>query len=116
MRPYLIQPVRKTVYIDKTDVHPEMFPAGLSALSEMSMLNPPAIQTWGTVRLSLEKSSYTGMLLDSSRQCALQIWKYDPRMISQTKMVDVLSLALSLAEDEDERTQQCLEELTERIW
>lgn len=37
-------------------------------------------------------------------------------MISQTKMVDVLSLALSLAEDEDEQTQQCLEELTERIW
>ena len=67
MRPYLIQPVRKTVYIDKTDVHPEMFPAGLSALSEMSMLNPPAIQTWGTVRLSLEKGSYTGMLLDTQR-------------------------------------------------
>ena len=116
MRPYLIQPVRKTVYIDKADVHPEMFPAGLFALSEMSMLNPPAIQTWGTVRLSLEKGSYTGTLLDTNKQCALQVWKYDPRMISQTKMVDVLSLALSLAEDEDERTQQCLEELTERIW
>ena len=116
MRPYLIQPVRKTVYIDKTDIHPEMFPAGLWALSEMSMLNPPAIQTWGTVRLSLEKGSYTGTLLDTNKQCALQVWKYDPRMISQTKMVDVLSLALSLAEDEDERTQQCLEELTERIW
>ena len=46
----------------------------------------------------------------------LQIWKYDPRNISQTEMIDVLSLALSMAEDEDERTRQCLEELTERIW
>ena len=116
MQAYLIQPVRKTVYIDKEDVHPEMFPAGILALSEMSMLNPPAIQTWGTVKLSPEKGFYTGTLLDSDRQCALQVWKYDPRMISQTEMVDVLSLALSLAGDEDERTQQCLEELTERIW
>ena len=116
MQPYLIQPVRKTVYISKEEVQPEMFSAGLSALSDMSMLNPPTIQTWGTLKLSLEKDSYTSSLLDSDRQCALQIWKYDPRNISQTEMVDVLSLALSLAEDEDERTRQCLEELTERIW
>ena len=116
MQPYLIQPVRKTVYISKEDVQPEMFSAGLSALSDMSMLNPPTIQTWGTLKLSLEKDSYTNSLLDSDRQCALQIWKYDPRNISQTEMIDVLSLALSMAEDEDERTRQCLEELTERIW
>lgn len=116
MQAYLIQPVRKTVYIDKADVHPQMFPAGHFALSEMSMINPPAVQTWGTVKHSPEKGFYTGSLLDSDRQCALQIWKYDPRMISQTEMVDVLSLALSLAGDEDERTRQCLEKLTERIW
>ena len=68
------------------------------------------------VKLSLKKDSYTSSLLDSDRQCALQIWKYDPRNISQTEMVDVLSLSLSLAEEKDERTLQCLEELTERIW
>ncbi|MDO4312799.1 MAG: hypothetical protein Q4C52_06920 [Eubacteriales bacterium] len=116
MQPYLIQPVRKTVYISKEDVQPEMFPAGLSALSEMSMMNSPTVPTWGTLHLSLKKGSYTSSLLDSDRQCALQIWKYDPRNISQTEMVDVLSLTLSLTEDEDERTRQCLEKLTERIW
>lgn len=116
MQPYLTQPVRKTVYISKGDVQPEMFSAGLSALSEMSMLNPPVIETWGTLKLSLEKDSYTNDLVDSDKQCALQIWKYDPRNISQSKTVDILSLSLSLAEDEDERTRQCLEELIERIW
>lgn len=51
--PYLIQPVRTTVFIEKSAVTRDMFPAGLSALSEMSMLNPPASKhgVWLAVKL-----------------------------------------------------------------
>lgn len=48
MHPFLIQPVRKTVYLDRQSVGPEMFPAGLSVLAEGTMLNPPAMPVWGT--------------------------------------------------------------------
>ena len=53
---------------------------------------------------------------DSEKQCALQLWRYDPRRISQTGGVDVLSLAASLADDMDERVEQCIEEILEKVW
>lgn len=110
--PYLIQPVRTTVFIEKSAVTRDMFPAGLSALSEMSMLNPPAVETWGMVGGKIKGSAQK--LIDSEKQCALQLWRYDPRRISQTGGVDVLSLAASLADDMDERVEQCIEEILER--
>ena len=112
--PYLIQPVRTTVFIEKSAVTRDMFPAGLSALSEMSMLNPPAVETWGTVGGKIKGSAQK--LIDSEKQCALQLWRYDPRRISQTGGVDVLSLAASLADDMDERVEQCIEEILEKVW
>ena len=112
--PYLIQPVRTTVFIEKSAVTRDMFPAGLSALSEMSMLNPPAVETWGMVGGKIKGSAQK--LIDSEKQCALQLWRYDPRRISQTGRVDVLSLAASLADDTDERVEQCIEEILEKVW
>ena len=112
--PYLIQPVRTTVFIEKSAVTRDMFPAGLSALSEMSMLNPPAVETWGMVGGKIKGSAQK--LIDSEKQCALQLWRYDPRRISQTGGVDVLSLADSLADDMDERVEQCIEEILEKVW
>ena len=112
--PYLIQPVRTTVFIEKSAVTRDMFPAGLSALSEMSMLNPLAVETWGMVGSKIKGSAQK--LIDSEKQCALQLWRYDPRRISQTGGVDVLSLAASLADDMDERVEQCIEEILEKVW
>ena len=112
--PYLIQPVRTTVFIEKSAVTRDMFPAGLSALSEMSMLNPPAVEIWGMVGGKIKGSAQK--LIDSEKQCALQLWRYDPRRISQTGGVDVLSLAASLADDADERVEQCIEEILEKVW
>ncbi len=111
--PYLIQPVRTTVFIEKSAVTHNMFPAGLSALSEMSMLNPPTVETWGMVGGKIKGSAQK--LIDSEKQCALQLWRYDPRCISQTDEIDALSLVASLADDTDERVEQCIEEILERL-
>lgn len=116
MRPYLIDPVRKTVYISKEDIIQNMFPAGLSALSELSMINPPTVQVWGTAQFRTEKKPATGQLLDTEKQCELQVWKYDPRLISQTDKVDALSLACSFAENTDERIEQSIDELLKGKW
>ena len=107
--PHLIQPIRTTVFIEKSAVTRDMFPAGLSALSDMSMLNPPEVETWGMAG-SRQK------LIDTEKQCALQLWRYDPRRISQTDEIDALSLAASLADNTDERVEQCIEEILEKIW
>lgn len=112
--PHLIQPIRTTVFIEKSAVTRDMFPAGLSALSDMSMLNPPEVETWGMAGGKMEGSCQK--LIDTEKQCALQLWRYDPRRISQTDEIDALSLAASLADNTDERVEQCIEEILEKIW
>ena len=41
---------------------------------------------------------------------------YDPRKLSKKKMVDELSLALSLREDADERVEEAVEEMLNDLW
>jgi hypothetical protein len=41
----------------------------------------------------------------------VEMWRYDPRKLSKEKMVDGLSLALSLKEDADERVEEAVEEM-----
>lgn len=112
--PHLIQPIRTTVFIEKSAVTRDMFPAGLSALSDMSMLNPPEVETWGMAGGKMEGSCQK--LIDTEKQCALQLWRYDPRRISQTDEIDALSLAASLADNTDERVEQCIAEILEKVW
>lgn len=113
-KPYLINPVRKTVFINKDEVGTDMFCAGVSALSQMSMLNPPTIETWGTVGSKVE--GQMPKLMDSEKQCGLQLWRYDPRRISQTEASDPLSMAASFMGDTDERIEQCIEEILKKVW
>lgn len=113
---YLSSPVKKTIYICKEHKRAEMFHAGLTALSEQSMLNPSAVEVLGCTLPEKEFPQRSNQLLDAERQCSLQLWRYDPRLISQTEKVDVFSLALSLKDDGDERVEQCIEELLEKVW
>lgn len=112
--PHLIQPVRTIVFIEKSAVTHDIFPAGLSALSEMSIFNPPAVETWELIGGKIKGSAQK--LIDSEKQCALQLWRYGPRRISQADEIDALSLAASLADDPDERVEQCIEEILEKMW
>ena len=46
----------------------------------------------------------------------VEMWRYDPQKLSNTKMVDKLSLALSLREDTDERVEEAVEEMLNTLW
>jgi hypothetical protein len=114
--PRLISPVRKEVFISRDDVKPDMFPAGLTALSETSMLNPPQMPVFGTTENEKNFRSASADFVDSETSAALQIWRYDPRLISQNDKTDALSLYMSLADDYDERIEQALEELLQEVF
>ena len=45
----------------------------------------------------------------------LEIWKYDPQLLSESNRVDPLSLYLSLAETKDERVEAALDKLLETL-
>ena len=107
--PYLISPVRKTVYIDRAEFPKDGFSAGLSALSEQAFINPPSVETWGTVAQEKSFTTKSMFLVDAAKQCAVEFWKYDPRLVSGSLYVDPLSLAASLSDTNDERVEQSVD-------
>lgn len=112
---YLINPIRKTVYIDKEQINDEMFLSGISAVSELSMLNPPQTEVYGTVE-SVKDFKQSISLVDTDKQCVLEFWKYDTTILSGKNQADVLSLAVCFDKDNDERTQMEIEKLLEKVW
>jgi hypothetical protein len=46
---------------------------------------------------------------------AVEVWNYDPTLLATDKTVDDISLLLSFTGEYDERTEQALEILKERV-
>lgn len=107
--PHLISPVRKTMYIDRAELPKDVFSAGLSALSEQAFINPPLVESWGTVAQEKSFATKSILLVDAAKQCAIEFWKYDPRLVSGSLCIDPLSLAASLSDTNDERVEQSVD-------
>ena len=112
----LISPVKRTVYIPKEFVKSELLESGYSALAEYSMLNAPNVTCFATEKISQWKGILTNNLQDSRTQVAVEMWRYNPRKLSNRKCVDELSLALALKEDSDERVEEAVEEMLNDLW
>ena len=54
--------------------------------------------------------------MDSRSQCKIEIWRYNPDVLTLNNCVDELSLYLSLMSDEDERVEEALEILLDNVW
>jgi DNA-binding transcriptional ArsR family regulator len=112
---YIKTPVRKVVYAVAEPVG--ALTAGLEALAQLSMINPPehpvtAISIEYFNKQKIEVISNVDLIKDA-KPVELQIWNYDPRKFSDEKHVDLLSLYASLKEENDERIEQALEKVLE---
>lgn len=115
-KPYFINPIRKTVYVNKGQIDNSMFKSGLSALSMCGMLNPPQPEVFGSI-CQIKNMVYSETLVDTEKQCVLEFWKYDTTKLSDGSYADVLSLAVCFGDDTDERVQTEIENLlNERVW
>ncbi len=113
--PFLINPVRKKVYIpEEKAIGLPM--AGLTALSEMTMINDIGLITVASNSLKDFEGIYAEDDTDDSGMVSLEIWKYNPAILAQGGYVDTLSLLLSFKDDTDARTQGQVEVLMERFW
>ena len=119
-KPYLINPVQKRVYVRRTDVLESLPFAGLSALARGTMLNPSgtvcrAVWTRRFSELADLEIVDPNWITDSCIE--LEIWKYAPEPLMKHESVDIISLALSLKENHDERVEQALDDLLEEyVW
>lgn len=108
---YLVNPVKRTVYIPKEKLGTDLLKSGYSALSDLSELNAPKVECYASVSISSFKDCMTYNLIDANYQVAVQMWRYDPRKLSKTNTVDELSLALSLKDDADERVEVAVDNM-----
>ncbi|ADD69336.1 conserved hypothetical protein [Denitrovibrio acetiphilus DSM 12809] len=129
-KPYMKSPVKDVVYINdfKSSVAVG-FVAGLTALSECTMLSSPSIPSVAVSEKTWEESEGLYEIAKYPEEAALQveIWSYAPEKVidfsseSGSKVsygmasVDQLSLYLSLEDDKDERVQGELEEMMENF-
>lgn len=115
MQPYLISPVRKTIYMKRQTELPEVYVAGLSALAKKSMINQPSVACYAINGKNAGLSG-TDVLMDAADQIEIQIWKYDPNILCENGIVDTLSLAMTLKDNPDERIGAAIDELLDHVW
>lgn len=118
--PHLRSPVQKQVFLENTGL--VLGPlSGLAALAQVSMLASPERQIraiTGKEWKALQTTTVLRLIPKASADLApleLEIWKYDPKHLSENGMVDPLSLYLSLANTQDERVESALETLLEDV-
>lgn len=103
--PYLTTPVVRRIFARKSAVFETLPDAGDSALASKSMLAYPAVAQKAVTRNKLKNLAFDEVLegeLDNAEMIELQIWYYDP-LVAGLDVVDNVSLALSLIEEQDER-------------
>lgn len=114
---FLINPVQKTIYIANENVTKEMLPAGDMALAEKSLLNYSTLKCLAIESKKLKGSVISEDFYSLQLQSRLQLWKYNPALLSESKNeVDILSLALSFLNDNDERIEEAIDQMLHDLW
>lgn len=111
LRNYLKSPVLKVCYLNKKDITEDMTVAGENALGEKTMLVAPENKTYAVDKRKIDKSLLMDEFFDEENQVRVEIWTYDPLLLSRDKYPDNLSLILSLEDSRDERVEEAIEEL-----
>ena len=109
--PLLVSPIEQLYYTDALLDGQTI--SGVNALSSYTMLNEESRQC-----CAVSKKDFKALKIIADKQFGqneIQVWKYNPRMLSSTGVVDKLSLYLSLKDNEDERIQIELERLINEI-
>lgn len=113
---HFCNPVKRTIYVPKTEIKVKLLISGYSALAEYSMLNPPAAHCLAADSVAVWEHTASRTLLNPDQQYAVELWRYDPKRLSGEECVDRLSLALALREDHDERIEQAVDEMLMQVW
>ena len=110
---YLKTPVKKLVYTKTIPLG--ALTAGLNALADLSMINPPRnrVVAIDRNRLKTEKieTIKDSELIRDQELVEVEVWDYDPRQFASIHQVDLASLYASLKEEADERVEQALLEV-----
>ena len=107
-------PVEKTIYISTVPRDAHYMIGGVRALAQFTMINAGELDGC----LVYSKKGFTSLqreyiisekdFLDFGGH-PVEVWSYDPNLLSAGERVDDLSLLLSLSDNSDERIQMCVD-------
>lgn len=109
--PLMISPIEKRMFTDQRLVG--AMNSGVNALSEYTMINPDNREYYAIAKgedkiLNIATDKEFGVN-------TIEVWRYNPLLLSNTGTVDKLSLYLSFKDSEEERIQIELENLIKQI-
>lgn len=114
---YLQSPVQKKVYVNRMRFDMHLVYAGETALAKQSMLNFPRCTVFAMDKKKLKEIPKEYLiepkLVADSDYVEVELWKYDPNKFAVNGVVDVVSLAESLKDIEDERVEMQMKEIME---
>jgi hypothetical protein len=116
---YCRNPIVTQLFISDKPMDFEFKIAGLTALSEYTMIAPaknPVYAIYKEEWFKLQKDESVKKLIEpiqTESNIKLQVWSYPPGLWGNGNLVDKYSLYLSLKDETDERVEQALEEMLE---
>jgi len=116
--PLMRSPVKYELYLNELPERLKFFTAGLTGLSEYSMLAAPLQKTYAIDFDSWAKyksENNVTAFYHGETTYKLQIWVYSPELFAYKGIVDRFSLYLSLKDSSDERVQKSLNYMMENI-
>lgn len=124
VRSFLQSPVKKRIWLKTNKLGMQEIKrlgvlAGLSALSELTLLSKPpqpiyAVSKEGYKELCTSNGVEEIPSADDA-DIELEVWSYDPKLCAEKGYVDLFSLYLSLQEIQDERVEEALGKLMKDI-
>lgn len=110
---FIKSPIKKVVYSRK--IPENALVAGLEALAELYMINPPGYLVRAISHIQLNKIGFDIVenkdKVKDEKLVEVQIWDYDPELFSKKNHVDLMSLYATFKEENDERIEQAIEEV-----
>ncbi len=113
VEPMLLSPIEKVIFTDDRIEGIEVSETHINGLAHYTMISRDRGEEYATTK-SETKRLRVGIDSESGDN-RVEIWRYNPRTLSQNGVVDKLSLYLSLREDADNRVQIELENLMNSI-
>ncbi|MFZ4779412.1 MAG: hypothetical protein ACOYM3_28960 [Terrimicrobiaceae bacterium] len=119
VKPQLTSPVKKARWVQWEKPAAPALLAGMTALSLRTMIADDRLPTYALPHAVfqdfLERGVCAGCRDAEGATARMEVWAYTPHLLGDDRMVDPLSLYLSLRDSGDERVQQQLERLIEGV-
>jgi hypothetical protein len=109
--PFLENPLERTLFTD--NLIKKALKSGVNALSYHTLINEENAQHY-----AISKKEFKDLGIETDKEFGentIEIWRYDPRILSDNQVVDKLSLYLTLKDHPDERIQIELENMINQM-